>query len=52
MHAWDGIEREFWNHQLTLTVNKQSSIIIYGEKEIAWLEKSLSDPGTELPVDI
>lgn len=28
-------------------VNKQSSIIIYGEKEIAWLEKSLLDPGIE-----
>ncbi len=48
--AWEewleGIEHEFRYFRITQAIDKKDAIIIYGEKEIARLEKILPDPET------
>ena len=49
--AWEewleGIEREFKYFKITDPADKKDALIIYGEKEVARLEKSLPNPTQE-----
>ena len=43
----EAIEREFRYFKLSNPIDKKDALILYGGKEIAWLEKSLPDPTEE-----
>ena len=44
---WEAIEREFRYFKIINPTDKKDALIIYGEKEIARLEKNLPEPTEE-----